>query len=176
MTYQLLSALSYAHARGFVHRDIKPANLLIAQEGDKKSVKLADFGLARIYQESRMSGLTVEGDVGGTVAFMAPEQVVSFRKTPPSADQYSAAATLYNLLTAQLPFDFEAGKGSAGLALILQNDPVPIRQRRPDLPEELAAIIHRALAKDPADRFPDVDAFKKALKPFAHDLADFRAE
>ena len=165
MTYQLLSALAYAHAEGFVHRDIKPANLLVAQEEGKKSVKLADFGLARVYQESRMSGLTMEGDVGGTVAFMAPEQVTSFRKTPPSADQYSAAATLYNLLTGKLPFDFEPGSGP-GLTVILQNAPVPILERRPDLPRALAAIIHQALAKDPADRFADVTALKAALKPF----------
>ena len=147
MIYQLLSALAYAHDKGFVHRDIKPGNLLVTQIEAKKSVKLADFGLARVYQESRMSGLTIEGDQGGTPAFMAPEQVTSFRKTPPSADQYSAAATLYNLLTAKLPFDFEAGKGS-WLTIILQNEPVPILERRADLPRALAAIIHRAMAKD----------------------------
>jgi serine/threonine-protein kinase len=165
MTYQLLSALAYAHAEGFVHRDIKPANLLVTQEDGKRSVKLADFGLARVYQESRMSGLTVEGDVGGTVAFMAPEQIASFRKTPPSADQYSAAATLYNLLTGHLPFEFGQGKGNA-LSIILQNDPVPILERRGDVPRGLAEIVHRGLAKDPAARYSDVSALKAALAPF----------
>jgi serine/threonine protein kinase len=104
--------------------------------------------------------------MGGTVAFMPPEQVTHFRRAKPPADQYSAAATLYNLLTGRYLFDFELAPGR-GVALVLQEKPVPIRQRRPELPEELAAIIHRALAKDPEGRFADVRAFRAALTPFA---------
>jgi serine/threonine-protein kinase len=163
---QLLAALDYAHAKGFVHRDIKPANLLIAEEGGKKTVKLADFGLARVYQESRLSGLTMQGDVGGTVAFMPPEQITNFRQVRPAADQYSAAATLYNLLTGRVLFDFKDATAQP-LAVVLQNEPVPLGDRRPDLPPELAAVVHRALAKDPAARFPDARTFRAALKPFA---------
>jgi serine/threonine-protein kinase len=68
---QLLEALDYAHARRFVHRDIKPANLLVAQQGGREVARLADFGLARVYQASKLSGLTLDGDVGGTVPFMS---------------------------------------------------------------------------------------------------------
>src|SRR6185312_13533101 len=113
---------------GFVHRDIKPANILLAEEGDKKSVKLADFGLARVYQESRLSGLTMQGEVGGTLAFMPPEQITDFRKAKPAADQYSAAAALYNLLTGHLLFNLPKA-ASQQFAQILQEEPIPIRQR-----------------------------------------------
>jgi serine/threonine-protein kinase len=164
---QLLLALEHAHGQGFVHRDVKPANLLVARRDGKKVVKVADFGLARMYQESRMSGLTMHGDVGGTVAYMPPEQITAFRRAGPAADQYSAAATLYNLLTGLHLFDADKLKARA-LAMVLQETPVPIRERRPDVPEGLARAVHRALEKDPAARFPDVRAFRAALTLFAH--------
>src|SRR5436189_104546 len=86
---QLLEALEYAHAKGFVHRDIKPANLLVEEAGGREVPKLADFGLARVYQTSQLSGLTMMGDVGGTVAFMAPEQITHYREAKPPVDQYA---------------------------------------------------------------------------------------
>ncbi len=103
---QLLEALEYAHAKDYVHRDIKPANLLVMQEGDREVVKVADFGLARIYQSSKLSGVTLHGDVGGTTAFMAPEQITNFRQAKPPVDHYGAGATLYNLLTNHFIYDF----------------------------------------------------------------------
>jgi serine/threonine-protein kinase len=165
---QLLEGLEYAHARQFVHRDIKPANLLVTEAAASAGpfVKLADFGLARVYQSSQISGLTMTGTPGGTVAFMPPEQVTQFREARPPADQYSAAATLYNLLTDQYLYDF-SGRVEHHLALILQKAPTPIRERRPDLPAKLATVIHHALAREPKDRFPDVKRLRQALLPFA---------
>ena len=96
---QLLWALDYAHAKGFVHLDVKPSNMLVTQDGGRDVVRLSDFGLARIYLSSRMSGLSTGDEFGGTAPFMAPEQINDLRATKPSADQYSAAATLYNFLT-----------------------------------------------------------------------------
>jgi serine/threonine-protein kinase len=163
---QMLQALDYAHAKGFVHRDIKPANMLVTREGSRDVVKLSDFGLARIYQTSRMSGLTQNHEWGGTAPFMAPDQINDLRATKPPADQYGAGATLYNLLTDRYVYDFPE-RLHAKIMKILLEDPVPIRQRRPDLPEELATIIHRSLARDPAARFTSVREMRRALAPFA---------
>jgi eukaryotic-like serine/threonine-protein kinase len=159
---QVLDALAYAHGRGLVHRDIKPANVLVMQEAGEEVVKLVDFGLARVYHASQLSGLTVTGTRGGTPAFMPPEQVLDFRRVQPSADQYAAAATLYWLLSGQPLYDGALSRLEL-LARIVQTDPVPLEQRRPDLPRELAAVVMRALARQAADRFADIAAFRQAL-------------
>ncbi len=162
---QALEALAFAHARGFVHRDVKPSNLLVTEVGGREVVKVADFGLARVYQASELSGLTMTGDVGGTVAFMPPEQITEFREARPAADQYSAAATLYNLLTGCYVYDLPDDLNKQFL-MILHEEPVPIRDRRGAVPKALAAALHRALRREPADRWPDVSAFRDALRPF----------
>src|SRR5262249_40746159 len=100
-----LDALAHAHSHGFVHRDIKPSNLLVTETSGTEKVWLADFGLARVYQASEMSGLTFNGDIGGTVAFMPPEQITEYRDAKPPSDQYAAAASLYNLLTGKYVYD-----------------------------------------------------------------------
>jgi eukaryotic-like serine/threonine-protein kinase len=164
---QLLDALVYAHAKKFVHRDIKPHNLLLTRgEGGRPAVKLSDFGLARTYQASQLSGLTVAGESGGTPLYMPPEQWVNFRDVQPPADQYSAAATLYFLVSGQ-PVYNPGGTAMEMMLRVMHDEPVPLRTRRPEVPEGLAAVIHRALARKPEQRYADVRAFAKALAPFA---------
>jgi serine/threonine-protein kinase len=162
---QLLDALSYAHTRRFVHRDIKPSNMLVTEVNGREVVKLADFGLARVYQASQLSGMTMTGDIGGTVAFMPPEQITEYREAKPHSDQYAAAATLYNLLTGAYIYDLPK-EFQKQLLMILNDDPVPIGKRRRDLPAGLVQVIHKALAREPSGRFGDVNEMKAALGPF----------
>jgi serine/threonine-protein kinase len=162
---QLLEALEYAHAKNYVHRDIKPANLLLTHEDGREVVKVADFGLARIYQASKLSGVTLKGDVGGTIAYMPPEQLTNFREAKPAADRYAAGATLYNLLTNSLIYDLPR-RYEMQMLKILHEDPVRIQDRRADIPDDLAEMIHRALLREPDERFADVTEMREALLPF----------
>lgn len=163
---QLLKALEHAHGLGFVHRDIKPSNLLIEQVEGKDFVRLTDFGLARTYQTSRFSGLTMTGEIGGTTPFMPPEQITAFRDSPPAVDQYASAATLYNLLTNATVYDFPK-EVRKQLLMILSEPIVPIERRRSDLPAGLVQAIHRALAREPEDRFPNVADFRREIGRYA---------
>ena len=162
----LLDALQYAHSKGIVHRDVKPSNLLVTTIEGQEVVKLADFGLARAYEASQMSGLTLTGTAGGTPKYMPPEQVLDMKTVLPTADQYSAAATIYNLLTRQALYPPPPSLEQI-FRQILQDDPVPIQSRRPDLPTGLCAAIHKALSRKPQDRFKDVGAFTTAIRGFA---------
>jgi eukaryotic-like serine/threonine-protein kinase len=162
---QALDAMAYAHDLGIVHRDIKPPNLLLTRVDGRLKAQVADFGLARLYQESALSGLTLTGQVSGTVGYMPPEQITDFRNVKPAADLYALGATLYTLLTGRKIYDFPEGMNRQ-LLMILQSDPVPIRTRRDDIPPALAAAIHIALSRDPAARFPNAAAMRAALEPF----------
>jgi serine/threonine protein kinase len=159
---QMLEALAYAHQREQVHRDIKPANILLASVAGKEVSKLADFGLARIYQASRLSGVTMTVDAGGSAAYLAPERITHYQAAEPAADQYAAAATLYTMLTGKHVLDLPA-EIHRQFSLILKAQPVPIRQRRLDVSPALASVIHKALARDPARRFENVGLFRAAL-------------
>ncbi len=160
---QALEGLDHAHQEKFVHRDIKPANLLVSEAGPREICRVADFGLGRMYQASRISGLTLLGDVGGTLPFMAPEQILDYRHAQPTADIYSAAVTLYHLLTGRFVYDFENDEVPNRIKKILSQPPIPIRHRRPDIPSGLADIIHQALNRDPQRRFGSAAEFRETL-------------
>ena len=137
-------ALDYAHNQGVIHRDIKPANLLYnPKEG---SLKISDFGVARITDNNR----TKTGIVLGTPMYMSPEQLGAENLTGHS-DLFSLGVTLYELLIGDVPF--KAGNIAALMAKITTHDPAPIAGRRTGLSPSLDAVLARALAKRPEDRF-----------------------
>ena len=148
---QLCRALACAHEQRIVHRDIKPANVLISNSGD---VKLGDFGVARLAEGS--TGGTA-GAVVGTPEYMAPEQARGV-KTTPATDVYSVGVVLYEMLAGAAPF---AGDSAIELALCHVQDPPPPLPA--SVPDDLARIAERALAKDPRERFPDAGAMAAAL-------------
>ncbi len=163
---QVLEALREAHNNGIVHRDVKPSNVLVHRGPEGEEVRLVDFGMAKVYQAADAGPtLTLPGVMGGTLAFAAPEMVTDFRQAGPLADQYGAAATLYNLLAACYPHDAE--NALQMIDFIRTRDAVPLAQRRADLPEPLTAAVHRALDRDPRRRFPTVQALHDRLAPYA---------
>jgi serine/threonine-protein kinase len=164
---QALEGLGYAHQHGVVHRDVKPSNLLVARQEEHPVCMLADFGLARVYQASRLSGLTLMGEIAGTIPFMPPEQITDFRGSGPGCDQYSLAATLFFLLTGHHIFDFSGIPCEKRMTKILFESPRRIEDYLPDVATELAVALHRALEKNPENRFSHVDTFREALEPFS---------
>ncbi len=154
-----LEGLAAAHEAGFVHRDLKPDNVLLGEDG---AARLADFGLAKSFQQAGLSGMTATGAVAGTFQFMAREQLTSYRQARPTTDVWSMAATIYFLLTGQYPRDF--AENADPLAVVLRGGVVPLRQRDPSLPADLAAVIDRALDDEPARRFPTAREFAVALR------------
>ena len=149
---QAADAIGAAHAAGIVHRDVKPANLLVTPD---RQVKITDFGIARA---SDGLGLTGTGQVMGTPQYLSPEQARGETATPAS-DVYSLGVVAFECLVGHRPFDAES---PVATALAHLNDPVP--DLPADVPADLAAVVRRALDKDPAQRYADGDAFAAALR------------
>lgn len=162
MASHVLKGLEHAHRLGFVHRDIKPENILIGRGPNGLVAKVSDFGLAKSFHTIGLSGLTFSGEMRGTIPFMPPEQVIDFKNVQPSGDLYATAATLYHLITGRFIYDLERDDPIQ----LIESDPVPIQDRRPDVPTGLAAVIEKCLRRDPADRYPDAAAMRRALRPF----------
>ncbi|HEX8703930.1 MAG TPA: serine/threonine-protein kinase, partial [Myxococcaceae bacterium] len=139
--------LAAAHSKGIIHRDIKPSNLFLCG-GKVESLKLLDFGLARV--EASSQPITGSKMMLGTPGYMAPEQVSNQEDITPAADIFSLGCVLYECLSGQPPF--RAPHMAAVLAKILYTDPVPLRALRPELPIALQELVNRMLAKDPARR------------------------
>ncbi|MDB5350700.1 MAG: protein kinase domain with domain [Planctomycetota bacterium] len=164
MAYQVLKGLEHAHSLGFVHRDVKPENILIGKTPAGLLAKISDFGLAKSFRGIGLSGLTFSGEMRGTIPFMPPEQVLDFKKVLPSGDLYATAATLYYLISGQFIYDQNA-EGDV-IRMLLEDQPVPIRDRRPEVPKGLADVLQKCLARDPADRYPTAGDMRKALRPY----------
>lgn len=153
--FKACRALDYAFQNGVIHRDIKSANILLSERDD---IKISDFGTAQISQATHTQ---IDGFVGSP-AYMSPEQI---NEEPPSAqtDIYSLGVTMYELLAGRLPF--QAANSVAMINKILNDVATPLKSIRPDIPDELVAIVEKAMARDPAKRYP-------AWYAMARDLAD----
>ena len=155
LLHQVAAALQYAHDQGIVHRDVKSANVFIRSTlNGPPAMLVADFGFAQPIPEARVSGL----DIRGTPEYMAPEQWEG--QVVPASDQYALGVLVYQLLTGRLPFQ---GSIEQLREAHLQSWPAPPSAINPTLSPELDAVVGRALAKKPGERYPTVSAFANAF-------------
>ncbi len=153
ITKQMLVAARFAHRRNVIHRDLKPHNVIL---DDEDNVKVTDFGIAR----AGASDITEVGAIMGTAQYLSPEQAQG-RPVTEASDLYSIGVVLFEMLTGRAPFD---GDSAVAVALKHVNQPAPSpREFVPSLPPELEAVVLKALAKDPAQRYGEADSFIKDL-------------
>jgi serine/threonine-protein kinase len=173
---QALTGLDYAHTveveskladgsrqrfRGVVHRDLKPGNLLLMPMGSRLVVKLADYGLAKAFAASGMSGHTQTGEILGTPGFMPREQLVNTKRMTPISDVWSIAATFYAMLTGCEPRDFP--NGVTWTSVVLNGTIVPMRDRAADVPERIATVIEKGLSVASKSRYQTARELADAL-------------
>jgi uncharacterized RDD family membrane protein YckC len=154
---QMIEGLAAAHDVGLLHRDVKPSNCFVDNNG---VLKIGDFGLSKPSNANEQLRLTQSGVFLGTPAYSSPEQLLG-KPVDVRSDIYSVGLTLYYALTATLPFP--SGSMMQVVASVVNGEPVPISERRPDLPAPVAAIVMKALARKRADRFQNYDEFRNAL-------------
>lgn len=167
---QVAEALSHAHSKGLIHRDVKPKNIMLSKDG---TAKLADMGLARAVTDKEAAEAE-QGKAFGTPYYISPEQIRGELKIGPPADIYSLGATLYHMVTGNVPFD---GKNpSAVMHKHLKEQPVPPDQVNPKLSPGVSEVIEMMMAKNPKDRYAgcndllvDLRAVReKKIPPIAH--------
>ncbi len=188
-----LKGLEFIHRHGIIHRDLKPENILLQEAGHNRLIpKIADFGLAKKYSEAGGSLVTRIGVGLGTLFFMPPEQIRDTRSVREPTDVYAMGVTLYYLLTGKYPYHFptrrdierfiieqslkaknrvealgllmRAHKLKSPQIIILTLEPIPIRQRKPDIPMKLAAVVDKAIKKDIPARFQSAAECRQALQ------------
>ncbi len=156
---QVADGLDAAHEKGLVHRDVKPSNVLVSRAAGKEHAYLADFGLTK--RTGSLSGVSVAGDVVGTIEYVAPEQITG-EDVGPSADLYSLGCVLYECLTGQSPFP-RATDVALLWAHVHEEAPRP-SEVRPELPRAIDGVLAHALAKDPARRYSSADELVSAAR------------
>ncbi len=184
-----LDGLAYIHKKGIVHRDIKPENILLQKTKQGLVPQITDFGIAKKYAEAGGTMLTNTRFFMGSPFFMPPEQVISFKTVREPGDIFSMGVTLYYVLTGRIPFDFPSPKeiqdfirennlqgistndvihqmGYKGNPFLvsLSQEIIPIRNRNPEIPEKLAAVVDKSICKKPAERYQTAQEFKAALE------------
>src|SRR5262244_592350 len=156
---QLGQALNAAHENGIVHRDLKPENIMLRRVAGGEHVKIIDFGIAKV-RDSQVAPSTLVAEVAGTIAYMAPEQL-NGQPVSEATDQYSLAVIAYEMLTGRRPFNPETQFQLVGM----QREGVKIKPKdlRPSVPAEAESVLLKALAYDPAKRYPTARQFADAL-------------
>jgi serine/threonine-protein kinase len=167
---QMLAALAEAHSAGIVHRDLKPANVFLSRgRSNGTVVKVLDFGVSKVGGATTAHALTQTGAVIGTVAYMAPEQMLDAKRVDGRADIWSVGQIFYEALTKQLPFGPSSGGNQVNA--ILTKPATPVSVHRPDVPPALDATLLRCFEKDASRRFQTAAEFGMALAPFASPAA-----
>lgn len=168
---QLLEGLAAAHARKIIHRDVKPENIFLVRDADRRfQVKLVDFGVAKLMDSKTLSGfLTLPGNTVGTPYYMSPEQC---RADPVDArsDLWSVGAVLFHASTGRPPFDTDKALGDLLYKIVMTRAP-RAREARPDMPDNLAEAIDRALEPKPDARWPDAKTMAECLRRSSASIA-----
>jgi WD40 repeat protein len=164
---QLARTVSFAHARGVVHRDLKPNNLLVVGEEGSVQVKIADFGLAKVFRD-QASDHTHSGTLLGTPSYMAPEQAAGrISAVGPASDVYALGAILYELLSGRPPYRGETAIDT--LQQVLLAEPVPIKRLLPALSRDLATICTKCLEREVTNRYASAQELANDLRRFLAD-------
>ncbi len=189
---QALEGLAFLHQNNVLHRDLKPENILLKETSSRGVVaKIGDFGLSRQFSSAGGTVLTRLGMAMGTVLYMPPEQVEDAHSVQEPADLYSIGATLYHMLTGKYPFNFPTPQELARLQgkrehtqvsplgalkqymrkeklrspqlIVLEDKPIPVRKRNPNIPEALAKVVDKSLNKEIARRYANAQEFREDL-------------
>ncbi len=161
LLFEITDALAYAHARGIVHRDIKPDNVMLSG----RHAAVTDFGVAKALSASTAGSLTTVGIAVGTPQYMAPEQATADTNVDQRVDIYALGVLGYEMLTGKPLFDAATSQGQ--LSAHVLEVPRDVRERRPEVPEALAATLLKCVAKDPADRWQNADELLAQLEVIA---------
>jgi serine/threonine protein kinase len=161
IVWEVARALREAHRKGVIHRDLKPGNVMIHDTLEGEGVKVLDFGIAKLTEEGESEDpITLDNRIIGSPRYMAPEQVLD-NAVSPSSDIYSLGIILYEMLCGEVPF----ARGGATQTMMAQiHQPVPPLRDRIDIPPEAEALVMRCLAKNPKDRFADVEELFAAIR------------
>ncbi|HEY8086417.1 MAG TPA: protein kinase [Polyangiaceae bacterium] len=162
---QILEALEAAHALGVIHRDLKPENVFVTFVAGKPVLKLIDFGIAKARRTDAQKNLTVAGVLMGTAEYMAPEQARSAGEVDARADLYGAGVMLYEMIAGSRPIQ---GDDARIIALrVERGEVIPLVQAAPDVPRDIAGLVHRAMAARPELRFSTATEMRLALEKAA---------
>ncbi len=159
---QILEALVYAHSCGVVHRDIKPGNILAYRDRNRLRLKVADFGLAKMFETAGYSGITRSGEICGTLAYMPPEQLMDSRNAKPQCDVYAAAVCLFRLLTGEYPYpEFSIAES---FQKRMTEEARSVQSLNPHVPDDLAKVLQHALRRDEKVRLCSAAEFEERLR------------